>query len=100
MQNNLFAEIADSKAKIEHVTESRSKNPVSPPQTLANEYSSHIFNAKYTISLSNVEKRTEDSLMKSSYIAYEIKTTRSSDGESHSVWKRFKELYAWYYEVR
>ncbi len=106
MNGNLFAEITESKGRLDQYTATgRTQHPdqrtdVVNPSSLAKENSNYIFEAKYSISLSQIEKRIENSILKSPYIVFEITSIRSSDGETHSVWKRYKELYAWYYDVR
>lgn len=55
---------------------------------------------KYRICIDSVDKVSEASMLKSSYIAYRIRFTRMSDLQSHACWKRFKELSSWFAEVR
>lgn len=54
---------------------------------------------KYRICIDSVDKISEASMLKSSYIAYRIRFTRMSDLQSHACWKRFKDLSGWFTEV-
>lgn len=109
MENNLFADITESKGRLaKYTANGRSQHAAAPnnseddvinPSNLAKENSNYIFEAKYSVSISNLEKRVENSLLKSPFVVFELCTMRTSDGEAHSVWKRYKELYAWYYDV-
>lgn len=107
MEPNLFTQIIESKYVFDKCTNKDNLRSTTDgqgssfvdPSNLAKENSNYLLEAKYIISLNNIEKRTESSLLKSNYIVFEIKIIRSSDGEAHSVWKRYKELYTWYYNV-
>ncbi len=106
METNLFAQITEPKYVIDQyavndiTTNVEHESAFIHPSSLAKQNSNYLLEAKYIISMNNIEKKTDNSLLKASYIAYEITTIRSFDGEAHSVWKRYKELYNWYYNVR
>ena len=56
--------------------------------------------AKFKVCIDSVDKVAEASILKSGFIVYRIRFTRMSDLQSHACWKRFKEIHAWYTEVR
>lgn len=55
--------------------------------------------ARYKICIDGVDKVAEASMLKSAFIVYRIRFTRTSDLQSHATWKRFKEISSWFQEV-
>lgn len=55
--------------------------------------------ARYKICIDAVDKVAEASMLKSAFIVYRIRFTRTSDLQSHATWKRFKEISSWFQEV-
>ena len=54
----------------------------------------------FHVTLIDVEKQYESSsLLKSSFLSYSIKVTRSNDEETHIVWKRYREMTSYYNDL-
>lgn len=100
--NNYQALNAQQKAKTqprqsqeqqkENATESNNKTQTQPDDSLLDE--------RYIVSIIGVKQRkSEGTMTKQFYIVYEISITRIVDGVTRSVFRRFKEIRAFYQDV-
>lgn len=101
MESSLFTEIADSKQRIARISnEGKAKSSANQktidPSQLQDSYS---YDDVYKVWMGDVQKMETGSLIKSTFMVFEIRTVRQVDEEVVSVWKRYKELYAWYVAV-
>ena len=101
MESSLFTEISDSKHRIARISnEGKGKQngnmkTIDPSQLQDN----YTFDDVYKVWMGDVQKVETGTLIKSSHMIFEIRTVRQVDEEVVSVWKRYKELYAWYVAV-
>lgn len=89
----LSAAIATSQSQASNSTTTHHKI------TSTNNSKFSLFDSNFTITIDCAEKRTDQSLLKSSYIVYCICITRTSDREHHTIRKRFKEISQFFKEV-
>ena len=61
----------------------------------------HIFDTKFIILIDGINKKEMDNtfMFNTSCLIYRISITRTTDQETHCVWKRFKEIRSWFYQV-
>jgi hypothetical protein len=107
MDDNLFAQIIDyntliiPKPTIEDIgritalSSAVVKHAVS--STVNNSSSNNQFDISFVGALKSSEK---ESIISSSYVKYKIAVRRRSDGEEHTVLKRYRELKSFYTEVK
>ena len=111
MEDTLYAEIVEVTKRIDFIKQNpqvnyeESSSSVNQDDTNVSSsatrpITSLISTYVYTISIDEAEKRQDSmAILKSTYICYGIKVKRSSDEEEHVVWKRYKEIDAFYQEV-
>lgn len=111
MEDTLYAEIVESTKRIDFIKQNpqvnyeESSSSVNQDDTNVSSsatrpITSLISTYVYTISIDEAEKRQDSmAILKSTYICYGIKVKRSSDEEEHVVWKRYKEIDAFYQEI-
>lgn len=84
--------------KQRHQDTNKANQPKSIPKSVLQESAVEI--PKYRICIDSVDRSTELSVLKSAFIVYRIRFTRMSDLQSHATWKRYKEITAWYSQVK
>lgn len=101
MESTLFTEISDSKQRIARISnEGKAKSSSGQKTVDPSQYQdSYTYDDIYKVWMGDVQKQETGSLIKSSFMVFEIRTVRQVDEETVSVWKRYKELYAWYVAV-
>jgi hypothetical protein len=120
MEGNLLASIIKTNEKIqEYLSEdfvlSQNTNANEKPKVVTTNNTTNLnhnttdnnsspdeslFDERFIVSIIGAKKRRSDTAMtKQFYIVYEISITRIADGHTKSVFRRFREIRAFYKEV-
>jgi hypothetical protein len=111
MENNLFANITNSSVRYKAANNNLNtkapfySNIVSITPAKADflptfQLSNCETNRTFSISIDGAEKKIdENTVLKSSFIAYKIRITRITDSEIRFIWKRYREIHDFFTKV-
>jgi hypothetical protein len=108
LSDNLFSEIMSSNARFQEYAANGpavdfGEDDVVDANCQASnmiDSSSFVNDSQYTISIDGASCSIDNALLKTSHIEYAVTLTRTSDGETVTVMKRYKEVLLFMYFVR